>query len=183
MYPPPSEGHLCSSVPHRHLIHLYRGYMLIVRAHSRDRLADSCLPARVGFKSTSFLFLSMGRKLVSKSTAMHREDTRHRSLPQHVRSGSGVWKEQLPASLSRQVQQRVAYFRTDHSLGAAHWVAQWARWKTMVYFHQHLSQTPALLLAVQGWLEVAGSDLHSSTQSSLAPPFSSWLVTRSTHSS
>lgn len=25
----------------------------------------------------------------------------------------------------------VVYLRTDHSLGAAHWVAQWARWKTV----------------------------------------------------
>lgn len=26
----------------------------------------------------------------------------------------------------------VIYFREDQSLGAAHWVAQWARWKTVL---------------------------------------------------
>jgi hypothetical protein len=29
------------------------------------------------------------------------------------------------------VEWRVIYLRMDQSLGAAHWVAQWARWKTV----------------------------------------------------
>lgn len=34
------------------------------------------------------------------------------------------------------------YFRVRHSLGAAHWVAQWARWKTINYY-QYMPQRKA----------------------------------------
>lgn len=58
------------------------------------------------------------------------------------------------------------------SLGAAHAVAQWARWKTTIpYQFRHLFGSTSVLLLYS----------HSSTQSSWALPCCSWCeVTRST---
>jgi alkylhydroperoxidase family enzyme len=67
----------------------------------------------------------------------------------------------------------LVYLSAAQSLGAAHCVAQWARWKTI-----HSGQQPA-----RQTTEGSRLNIHSSTQSSLASPSASAAVTRSTHSS
>ena len=88
--------------------------------------------------------------------------------------GRSLWVDRWRVTQGR----RDVYLSWAKSLGAAHWVAQWARWKTVDGQRATLENG-----TVAAGHRITGG-LHSSMQSSLAlPSLSIWPVTRSTHSS